>query len=152
MSRNIGLLATVIAVLLSIAACVDGPTGQSEDIDIMGRKLVPPPPQRVVFSFSLIGTTWEFSYVGISVQTATVDFLEYGRFHQWNIKYLSPEKPIGSDTTPDDDEWEQYGESVLATQNDGYATWVGTLSGDFMYGTDSNILGASWTWTAIRLR
>ena len=157
MSRNIGILATVIAVLLSIAACVDGPTGQSEDIDIMGRNLVPPPPQRVVFSYSLIGTTWEFSYVGTEyLLSSTVDFLQDGRFHQRNIKYRNPEiiHPQfrnRSDTTPDD-EWEQDGPSVLMTWNDGYVTYIRNLEWDFMSGTASNIKGDTWTWTARRSR
>ena len=164
MSRNIGIFATVIAVLLSIAACADGPTGQSEDryptptIDIMGRNLVPPPPQRMVFSYSLIGTTWEFSYVGTEyLLSSTVDFLQDGRFHTRNIKYRNPEiiHPQfrnGSDATPNNDEWEQDGALVRMTHNDGSSTSKGTLQYDFMSGTASNISGGSWTWTAIRSR
>ena len=110
MSRNIGVLATVIAILLLIAACADGPTGQSEDISFLDVALrpdllVPPPPQRVVFSYSLIGTTWEFSYVGTEKKSSTVDFLQDGRFHERNIRYRDPQMPIVSDTTPNDDKW-----------------------------------------------
>ena len=110
MSRNIRILATVIAVLLSIAACVNGPTGQSNDRDIaekyMGHNLVPPPPQRSVFSYSLIRTTWEFRYVGIDKSSTTVDFLQDGRFHE---RMTNSEDGVLYDPTPNDDEWEQDG-------------------------------------------
>ena len=156
MSRNIGVLATVIAILLLIAACADGPTGQSEDISFLDVALrpdllVPPPPQRVVFSYSLIGTTWEFSYVGTEKKSSTVDFLQDGRFHERNIWHRDPPRPIvGTSRTSNNDEWEQDGPSVLMTHNDGYSTHIGNLAWDNMYGTASNIKGKTWTWTARR--
>ena len=149
MSRNIGILATVIAVLLSIAACVDGPTGQSNDRDIMGSKLLPPPPQRVVFSYSLIGTTWAFSFAETDRLSTTLDFLQDGRFHQ---RLTNSEDGVLVDPTPNDDKWEQDGPSVRITYNDGYATAIGNLAWDSMYRTTSNIKGDTWTWRARRLR
>ena len=147
MSRNIGLLATVIAVLLSIAACVDEPT---KDIDIMGRNLPPPPPpQRVVFSYSLIGTTWAFSFAETDRLSTTLDFLQDGRFQQ---RLTNFEDGVLVDPTPNDDKWEQDGPSVRITYNDGYATAIGNLAWDFMSGTTSNIKGDTWTWTARRFK
>ena len=157
MSRNIGVLATVIAILLLIAACADGPTGQSEDISFLDVALrpdllVPPPPQRVVFSYSLIGTTWEFSYVGTEKKSSTVDFLQDGRFHERNIWHRDPPRPIVGTSVGKNEEWEQEGPSVLMTHNGGYATYIGNLAWDHMYGTASNIKGDTWSWTARRTR
>lgn len=57
--------------------------------------------------------------------------------------------PSGSYQDPGDT-WSQSGDQVTMSTSGGYATYTGTIQGDTVSGTASNISGHSWTWTADR--
>ena len=48
------------------------------------------------------------------------------------------------------DTWSQTGDQVTMSTSGGYSTYHGTIVGDSISGTASNIRGHSWTWTATR--
>lgn len=57
-----------------------------------------------------------------------------------------------SDSTPDDDAWEQDGKTVRMSFNGKYAEYEGTLEGDeTLEGKARNVAGSAWSWKATRV-
>ena len=95
-------------------------------------------------SSSLAGTTWRFVYTGTkesygrdNTWSKSIEFFSDGR---WMVRNIEPFADI------EHEYWEQSGDIVHLYSNDKYTTYVGTVSGDGMSGTASNVLGKSWTW------
>jgi hypothetical protein len=90
----------------------------------------------------MTGTTWTLTYYDKAVSqqyTYDLTFLAGGK--------LSNTHP--NDNTPDNDGWEQAGNVVTIYFNDAYATYTGTISGNTISGTASNIVGSTWDWSAV---
>jgi opacity protein-like surface antigen len=94
-------------------------------------------------SSDVTGTTWTMTYYDKAVQqeyTYDITFLAGGK--------LSNSHP--NDTTPDNDSWEQNGTTVTLYFNNSYATYTGTIEGNSISGTASNVAGSTWEWSAVR--
>lgn len=61
------------------------------------------------------------------------------------LEYTSPAGNFQNAT------WSQQGDKVTFEMNKKYAEWTGTLKGDEIEGTGTNINGDQWTWKAKRL-
>lgn len=85
---------------------------------------------------SLAGTDWSGS--DSDGDPFAVHFLEGGGF-----TYTNTGNP---DVTPNNETWTLTGSSITMRFNDGFATRVGTVTGDTMSGTASNVDGTTWTW------
>ena len=103
---------------------------------------------------SLSGTTWRLEPSGIVVESSMWEFLSDGRVRSFNTKFNFSEEvdPGGDPEITSRSAWEQDGATVRIYINDKVSTNVGTLSGDYMYGTGSNQMGMDWTWKAYRIK
>lgn len=61
--------------------------------------------------------------------------------------HLACTSPSGENDGPSNT-WSQSGDQVTLLTSGGYSTRVGTIQGDGISGTASNVSGRSWTWTA----
>lgn len=89
---------------------------------------------------NLTGTSWHFEDLDYLLNYQ-LEFLDDGRLRLFN----SPDK------TPDNDSWEQEAGNIRIYYNDNFSTLEGTLSGNTMSGTSSNIIGQSFVWRASRI-
>lgn len=89
---------------------------------------------------NLTGTSWHFEDLDYLINYQ-LEFLDDGRLRLFN----------SHDTTPDNDSWEQEAGTVRIYYNDNFSTLKGTLSGNTMSGTSSNIIGQSFVWRASRI-
>ena len=85
---------------------------------------------------SLAGTTWRF--------TKTPN---YNRLPSSSIREFLIDG-TWCDLCRTGHSWEQSGDIVHIYAEDKYSTEIGTVSGDSMSGTGSNVVGQSWTWEA----
>jgi len=90
---------------------------------------------------SLAGTAWRvvrnYTVGNYRSSSAVINFHNDGT---WNESGFG-----GRDTNS----WEQSGDIVHIYTNQKYSTYIGTLSGDSMSGTGSNVLGHEWDWEAV---
>jgi hypothetical protein len=55
------------------------------------------------------------------------------------------------DTTPNNDRWEQYGDTIVFWYNDKYAKHVGTMvNSNFIVGSVTNVKDLSWNFRLVR--
>ena len=95
----------------------------------------------LVRNSSLAGTTWRLVYdftVGNYRSSSIV--INFHNDGTWNRPGIG-----GRDTNS----WEQSGDIVHIYTNQKYSTYIGTLSGDSMSGTGSNVMGHEWDWEAV---
>ena len=87
-------------------------------------------------SSSLAGTTWRFT------KTPNYNRLPSSTIREFLID------GTWCDRCGTGHFWEQSGDIVHIYSEDKYSTEIGTVSGDSMSGTGSNVVGQSWTWEA----
>jgi hypothetical protein len=88
---------------------------------------------------SLEGSRWR---IVDQVGEFEVEFQAAGKLRNRNL----------SDTTADDDAWEQDGPKVRLSFNGKYAEYEGTLEGDeILSGRARNVAGSTWAWKATRV-
>ena len=115
-----------------LAGCdSDAPSNAQPDADLLTSSSAP----------SLAGTSWEGT-------DSDGDHYVYRFIAGGHLAYTSPTGTF--DQT--EDSWSQSGPQVTMKTVHGYSTRVGTLSGDTMSGTASNVANRSWTWSAQRRR
>lgn len=84
----------------------------------------------------LEGTTWRYADEAYD-RDYRISFLAQGR--------LLAEHP--NERTPDNDYWEQHGNKLIFTYNDGYSVSTGLIiSSDYIRGKTRNEKGVEWEW------
>jgi hypothetical protein len=97
--------------------------------------------QPVAPKVSLAGTTWEFT----TVHDGYVRSLKYAFHADGRLELLHA--AAGGPST-----WQQAGDQLRLSLNDGYAVWLGSVSGpDAMSGESANVYAAEGTWTGRRI-
>lgn len=131
----------VLGLTLLSAGCTpdvpaDGPKDPKERVTEAAE---PPAPA----AGDMSGTTWTISYVDPVL----------GEESSYDITFRSGGELFDgdpNDTTPDNDNWEQVGPSVILYFNDAYATYTGEISAPgVLSGTATNVVDANWSWSAV---
>jgi len=134
MKKIIGMLVIVMAVLL-LAGCGSG--GKAPVF------MNQPTPTEAILDLS--GTTWEGETTnGYNFTNST--FLADGTF---KYSYTSD---VNNVTDMTNATWTQEGKQVKIEFNNHFADYTGTLEGDLLSGTASNVKGNSWTWEFRRVK
>jgi len=87
---------------------------------------------------------------------------------EWTIKYSNTDgylsyllifKPDGrlenrhpNESTPDNDFWEQDGNSITMKINDSFVIYKGTINGSTMKGSATNTRNHTWEWEAVKVK
>jgi len=98
------------------------------------RLLPDPPPSDRLEQIRIGGTIWSGAANG---DIFVCRFLKDGVLH-----YTSP-----TGTFPAGGTWKQKGNTVTIDMTNGYAIYVGTIRGNRIEGTASNVTGFKWTWS-----